>query len=163
MLQGWWCYRGSTARNRCLMKTANICFASGMFKMDDRSRKNWGWICCAEVSKAPAMPGCYEHSEHLVHEHLFWVLCLLGQHWNCCSRDWELLRLLQKKKKNQWLYCTFVWVTSVSPGTEPAAHLGTPDKGLCCCFKSLRSWKLFQRNPGVAFLAVVGRIIPKVI
>lgn len=99
MLQGWWCYRGSTARSRSLMKTANICFASGMFKMDDRSRKNWGWICCAEVSKAPAMPGCYEHSEHLVHEHLFWVLCLLGQHWNCCSRDWELLRLLQKKKK----------------------------------------------------------------
>lgn len=68
-----------------LMKAANLCFASGMFKMDEVKEK-WGGTCCAEGSKAPGMPDSPENSKHSVHEHLFRILWLLRQQGNCCSK-----------------------------------------------------------------------------
>lgn len=44
-------------RSSSLMKAANLCFASGMFKMDEKSRKNGEEPVVLEGSKAPATPG----------------------------------------------------------------------------------------------------------
>lgn len=40
-----------------LMKAANLCFASRMFKKGQEAKEEWGGTCCAEGSKVPAMPG----------------------------------------------------------------------------------------------------------
>lgn len=58
------------------MRAANLCFVSGIFKKDNRSRKNGEEPVVLRGAKFQPCQS-YEHSKHWVHEDLFWVLWLL--------------------------------------------------------------------------------------
>lgn len=65
-------------RSSSLMKAANLCVASGMFKKDKRPRKNGEEPVVLRGAKFQPYQG-YEHSKHWVLEHLFWLLWLSRQ------------------------------------------------------------------------------------